>query len=193
MERRRELTPAGQRVLEAAADLFYGQGIHAVGVAAVAEAAGVTKKTLYECFGSKASLVAAYLQARHDRWWQHLEQCLATASSPRVLAVFDAQDHPALQITRGCAFLNGAAELPSDHPGTAIIRAHKQAVRRRIEELVVEDRRDIANPARIAEHLYLLLEGAVSQVGIEANTSPIDRARVIAADVLGPQGHERTS
>lgn len=183
-EGRRQLTPAGRRVLEAAGELFYSQGINAVGVAAVADAAGVTKKTLYECFGSKASLVAAYLQARHERWWQHLDHCLATAPAPRVLAVFDAQVHPALQVTRGCAFLNGAAELPSDHPGAAVIRAHKRALRQRIEQLVLDDGTEVTDPAQLAEHLYLLVEGAVSQVGIESNTDPIDRAKAIATDLL---------
>jgi AcrR family transcriptional regulator len=180
------LTPAGQRLLEAAGDLFYRRGINSVGVAAVAEAAGVTKKTLYECFGSKDNLVAAYLRARHDRWWQHLEQCLAGATAPRVLAVFDAQDHPSLQTARGCAFLNGAAELPADHPAVAVIRAHKQALRERMEDLLVQDHPHVRNPGRLAEHLYLLVEGALSQVALESDVSPLGRARDIAAGLLPP-------
>ncbi|SDS22609.1 TetR/AcrR family transcriptional regulator [Actinopolymorpha singaporensis] len=68
----RELTPAGRRILDAASALFYDQGIHAVGVDAVARAAGVTKKTLYDCFGSKDVLVACYLRARDERWREWL-------------------------------------------------------------------------------------------------------------------------
>jgi AcrR family transcriptional regulator len=56
------LTPAARRILDAAAGLFYAQGIHAVGVEAIAAAAHVTKKTLYDRFGSKEALIAAYLE-----------------------------------------------------------------------------------------------------------------------------------
>ena len=54
-------TPAGRVLLERASELFYAEGITAVGVAGIAEAAGVTKKTLYDCFGSKAARLATAL------------------------------------------------------------------------------------------------------------------------------------
>ena len=114
------MTPAGQRVLAAASELFYRQGITAVGVATIADAAGVTKKTLYDCFGSKEALIVAYLQNRHETWWAYLEQRLQTAKAPRVVVVYKAYlSHPGLGHDRGCAFLNGAAELPRDHPAPA--------------------------------------------------------------------------
>ena len=61
------LTPAAARVLEVASRLFYERGIHAVGVDAIAEAAGVTKKTIYDRFRSKDNLIAAYLERRDRR------------------------------------------------------------------------------------------------------------------------------
>ena len=87
------LTPGGRRVLDAASQLFYERGIHAVGVDTIAEAAGVTKKTLYDRFGSKEALVVAYLQHRDARWREHVAQQLALVPEPgidRVLAIFDA-------------------------------------------------------------------------------------------------------
>lgn len=176
------LTPAGERVLDTAGALFYRDGIHPVGVALIAETAGVTKKTLYDCFGSKDALVARYLDRRHRRWWVHLEDCVSRAGNPRALAVYDAYlGHAGLDTSRGCAFLNAAAELPGDHPGREIIREHKRAVRRRLDELLAEDLPD-ATPAEVAEvgeTLYLVLEGATAQLGLPDRTH-LDHARRIA-------------
>src|ERR1044072_3402306 len=87
------LTPAARRVLDAAAELFYGQGINAVGVDLIARHAGVTKKTLYERFGSKEALVAAYLRERDERWraWltAEVDQFPRQDPAARVLATFD--------------------------------------------------------------------------------------------------------
>ena len=84
-------TVAGERVLDAASDLFYRHGIRAVGVDLVAEVAGTTKKTLYDRFGSKDELVARYLRRRALRWEAFLSARLRESAGPdRALAVFDA-------------------------------------------------------------------------------------------------------
>ncbi|WP_410654938.1 TetR/AcrR family transcriptional regulator [Amycolatopsis sp. lyj-112] len=179
------LTPAGERVLSAASELFYRNGLNAVGVAAVAEAAGVTKKTLYACFGSKTELTIAYLRRRHDVWWAYLEQQLAEAGAPRALVVFDAYiDHPRLGSDRGCAFLNAAAELPAGHPGLDVIRRHKAAVRAKFTELLREDVPQAGEPERLAEQLFLLLEGAVAHTGIDGDAHRVTLAREIAEILL---------
>ena len=83
------LTPRAQRILDVASTLFYERGIHAVGVDTIAEAAGVTKRTLYDRFGSKESLVVAYLRQREEKWRkvlnEHLDKAclLYTSPSPR--------------------------------------------------------------------------------------------------------------
>ncbi|MEJ2866263.1 TetR/AcrR family transcriptional regulator [Actinomycetospora sp. OC33-EN08] len=164
-------TPAGRRVLDTASELFYAHGITAVGVAGIAEAAGVTKKTLYDSFGSKAALVTAYLQRRHDRWWAYLQERLAV--SPGVGTVFDTYlAHPDFSTARGCAFQHAAAELPPDHPGFAVIRAHKEAVRGELERLT-------GDPDR-AEYLFLLLEGAVARRAFEGTPDALERAKALA-------------
>ncbi len=66
--RRVRMTPGARRVLEAAERLFYEHGIHAVGVDLIAAEAGVTKKTLYDRFGSKEQIVVEYLAGRDERW-----------------------------------------------------------------------------------------------------------------------------
>lgn len=88
----RPLTPAGRRIATAAEELFYERGITGVGVDLIAEHSGVTKRTLYNQFGSKDHLVAVYL-AERDRRWRFLVQATVDAcATPRdaVLAPFEA-------------------------------------------------------------------------------------------------------
>src|SRR5258707_15523612 len=69
--------PPRARILAAAGDLFYRHGIRAVGVEAIAEAAGTNKMTLYRHFDSKDELVAEYLRQSAlgaDACWEHLER-----------------------------------------------------------------------------------------------------------------------
>ncbi|WP_343063834.1 TetR/AcrR family transcriptional regulator [Haloechinothrix aidingensis] len=187
MAERNEMTEAGRSLLSAASELFYREGINAVGVAAIADAAGVTKKTLYDCYGSKARLVAAYLEDRHERWWAYLQQRLAEATSPRTLVLYRVYlDHPALDLSRGCGFLNGAAELPAGHPGFAVIREHKSAVRRLLTDLVAEDRPDDPDPRTMSEQLFLLLEGAVAHRAVDGDTHLLHSAERIAEALLVP-------
>lgn len=181
-ERATPMTPGARRILDAASHLFYERGIHAVGVDAIAAASGVTKRTLYDRFGSKEALVSAYLERRDASWWARWEQRLATAPSPRALTVFDAYREDADSSGRGCAFLNAAAELPEGHPALPVIRAHKRRVRQRIEELVGEDSPGAA--ASLADHLFLLAEGAVAQQAVDGDTDRLLRARALAADLL---------
>ncbi|HLV04472.1 MAG TPA: TetR/AcrR family transcriptional regulator [Actinomycetaceae bacterium] len=178
-----DLTPGARQILEVASELFYDHGIHAVGVDTIAAESGVTKRTLYNNFGSKDSLVTSYLQNRHSGWWQHLQDRLADAAPPRALTVFDvyAEDSPA--ITRGCAFLNAAAEIPPDHPAYAVIRYHKQSIEEQLCVLIAEDFPAAADPQRLARHLFLLLEGAFAHQGISGHGLMM-KAREIAADLL---------
>src|SRR5690625_3879209 len=87
------LTPAARAILDAAGDLFYDRGINAVGVDTVAAAAGTTKKTLYDQFGSKAALAVAYLSERDLNYRAWVELSVGQHSgTERILAVFDALD-----------------------------------------------------------------------------------------------------
>lgn len=180
-----DLTPGAQRILEVASDLFYRHGIHAVGVDTIAAESGITKRTLYDRFGSKDNLVAVYLKARHAAWWGRLEQRLAEAAAPRTLAVFDAYAQDPLPSDRGCAFLNAAGELPPDHPAQPVIRAHKRAVRALLADLVREDRPGLVEPDGTADELFLLLEGSVAHRGIDEGSTLTVRARERVARLLG--------
>lgn len=183
-----DLTPGAARLLGVASELFYEDGIHAVGVDTIAAESGVTKRTLYDRFGSKDNLVAAYLQARHAAWWARVEERLAEAPAPRVLAVFDAYELDAEPSHRGCAFLNAAGELPAEHPGYRVVRAHKQAVRRLLANLLREDHPWIEDPETVADHVFLLLEGAVAHRGVDGDDHLQTAARDLAARLVREPG-----
>lgn len=185
---RDSLTPSALRILEVASELLYQNGIHATGVDAIAAASGVTKRTLYDRFGSKEQLVAAYLRSRHERWWAYLQDQLTAADGSRVLALFDAYagdgGHPT---DRGCAFLNAAAELAPQHEGYAVIQQHKTELKRQLATLVLQDHPALPDPHKVVDHLYLLLEGAIAHRGIDGGPHLLHRAADIAQDLLQPQ------
>ncbi|WP_146341558.1 TetR/AcrR family transcriptional regulator [Nesterenkonia sp. NBAIMH1] len=177
------LTPGARTILDIASQLFYEQGIHSVGVDTIAAEARVTKPILYKNFGNKDGLIAAYLQNRHQCWWPELEAAIGKADSPRALALFDVYMQDAKTITRGCAYLNAAAELPADHPAYPMIRRHKHAVCERLRELIEEDLPETPNVQRLADHLFLLAEGAFAHHRIYGG-SLLSEAREIAAGLL---------
>jgi AcrR family transcriptional regulator len=179
-------TPKARAVLDAASALFYAHGIHAVGVDAIAERAGVTKKTLYDRFGSKDRLVAEYLAARDARWRARLDERLAAAGpdpSARVRAVFDAAGAWARdEGTRGCAMVNAHAELPEDHLAHAVMAEQKAWTRSLFVGLAAEA--GAADADALGEQLLLLHEGAVAMAGVHALDDPFARAATAAAALL---------
>ncbi|WP_326573642.1 TetR/AcrR family transcriptional regulator [Streptomyces sp. NBC_00481] len=187
----RRRRPARERLLEAAARRFYADGVTATGIDTITAEAGVAKMSLYNNFSSKADLVRAYLDARHEEWLGLYRTRLERAEGPRagVLAVFDAYaDHAAFAYEhgfRGCGLLNAAAELPVGDEGRVVVRAHKEEVERliagHVEELV-SGRPDEAGA--LAEHLSFLLEGAMARAGLEGDGARVRHARAMAAALL---------
>ena len=179
---------AREKLLKAAARLFYADGIAATGIDTITAEAQVAKMSLYNNFASKDELVVAYLNARHAEWLKLLTGRTAQADDPRqrVLAVFDAYlDHAELSRGhgfRGCGLLNGAAELPLAHPGREVVRSHKRQVARILAERCALA--GVADPERLGEHLFLLAEGAVASAGVEENPLPLRQARGLAQRLL---------
>lgn len=175
-------------MLEVAGKLFYANGIHAVGVDSIAAAAGVTKKTLYDRFGSKEALVAQYLSARDERWRAHVrsvvERSARTAPARRPLLVFDAlAGWMATENPRGCAFVNAHAELPDGaHPGRDVIRAQKEWMLGYLRSLVEAAR--LRNPARLSESLFVLLEGATVAASLDVVPDAVTGAKRVAKQLL---------
>ncbi|WP_333778237.1 TetR/AcrR family transcriptional regulator [Streptomyces sp. IBSBF 3136] len=183
--------PARERLLAAAARRFYADGVAATGIDTITAEAGVAKMSLYNNFSSKAELVRAYLDARHEEWLGLYRARLERAPGPRegVLAVFDAYaDHAEFAYERGfrgCGLLNAAAELPAGDEGRAVVRAHKEEVEGLIAGHLAELLPDRPGEARAtAEHLAFLLEGAMARAGLEGDGDRVRHARSIAVALL---------
>src|SRR5262249_24037760 len=160
---RTEGIPPRQRILAVAADLFYRHGIRAVGVEAIAEAAGTNKMTLYRHFASKDELVAEYLPclaAKTSAAWDKMAaQHLGDPRAQSRAWLEDMANHVESGDQRGCPLANAAVELPEkDHPARRVIEAFKTAQRNRIIQLCAAG--DLAQPELLADELFLLLEGA---------------------------------
>lgn len=185
-------TPARDRLLRAAAEEFYASGVAATGIDTIIASAGVAKGSLYNNFASKDALVASYLADRHEEWLGLYETRLAQTESPaeRVLAVFDAYaDHANSGYRegwRGCGLLNAAAELPVGHPGRLAVRAHKDEV----EEILRTHLAGLTTePAPVAAHLSLLLEGSMAKSGLEGSDAWVQTARSLAEAILAALTH----
>ncbi len=162
-DRRGSSPPPRERILAAARELFYRRGIHAVGVEAIAEAAGTNKMTLYRHFASKDVLVAACLSEltqEFDVAWDAIAAAHVGDPEGQLLAwlrhMCEFKEHEA---ERGCALANAAVELPDkDHPARLVIRGFKTALRERLICLCRDAR--LAEPERLADEVFLIIEGA---------------------------------
>jgi AcrR family transcriptional regulator len=155
--------PPRERLLAVAADLFYRHGIRAVGVEAIAEAAGTNKMTLYRHFPSKDELVAEYLRqaAREaNHCWHAYERSHPGDPLAQIRAwLAEMADHLANTGERGCALANAAVELPDKaHPARRVIEEYKIAQRNRLIDLCRGA--GLSDPEMLADELHLLLEGA---------------------------------
>jgi AcrR family transcriptional regulator len=166
---------AADRIRASARDLFYSQGIRAVGVDEIVTRAGVTKPSLYRSFASKDDLACDYLRGYADLFWSRFD--LAVAGRP---------DDPKGQLTaffqglaarlrepgyRGCALSNAAVEYPQEtHPARAEAVAFKTAVRARF--LGKAQAMGVREPQKLADSLLLLVEGAFNNVQIFGPDGP---------------------
>jgi len=182
-------TSARERLLDAAARLFYARGIEATGINSITAAAGVAKMSLYNNFASKDDLVSAYIDARHQEWLGLYAARVsgATTAAERIAAVFDAYiDHAELGYEhgfRGCGLLNAAAELPVGAAGRDAVRRHKEQV----ELILVSHLTELtpaANATTLAEHCSFLLEGAMARAGLEGSSTRLVHARALAGSLV---------
>ncbi|AWH92882.1 TetR/AcrR family transcriptional regulator [Dietzia lutea] len=177
-----DTTAVGERILAAASELFYLHGITATGVELIAERAHTTKRTLYQRFGSKEGLVAAYLRRRAHLWQVELHEKLKDAASAsasgRLDVVFSAAIDRAASATRGCAFVNAWAECgPADTESARLIVGEK----RWMADLFT----GIAGDAGKGRVIHMLYEGAQIRSTILGDDTALPQARDQAEVVLG--------
>jgi AcrR family transcriptional regulator len=154
---------ARERILATASELFYREGIRAVGVDTVVERSGVSKTSLYRLFDSKDALIAAFAAEKDQlfwTWWDGVEE--QHAGDPRALleallsGIAEKIGRPAY---RGCPFLNLATEFPDqNHPGRVIARDNKEDMRARLATVVAK--LGVRDPNRTASQIALIINGA---------------------------------
>lgn len=181
-------TPTRERIISAASKLFYSEGVRAVGVDAVAEKAGVTKRTLYYHFTSKDELVAAYLEGRDQPNIELFKQWFAAAKgsvAAKVQAIFNnvAQSarHPKW---KGCGFLRTSAELANmpGHPAMRIGAAHKKKFEDWLRATFEAER--LADAPLLARQIMLLLDGSFSVVLLQRDPTYMETAGQAAFSLI---------
>lgn len=176
---------ARDKLLDAANELFYAEGVQTVGIDRIIERAGVAKASLYNTFGSKDELVKAYLQSRHAGTTDRLRSAVASRSDPvqRLLAPFDLQAELFRQKDfHGCAFMSAAAEAPRG----GVIEQATDEFRADIRSLFTHlaDEAGAPDPAILGSQLQLIYDGAIIAAQMDRDPSAAVRARAAAETLV---------
>jgi AcrR family transcriptional regulator len=179
---------AQEHLLRAANELFYREGVRAVGVDAVVERAGVNKMSLYRQFSSKDDLVVAWLEQADREFFERFERNIAKHPGNAVERLnqyfADLAQRASATDYRGCPFVNVSAEFPdASHPARLCVSRNKEKLVARLNELAAQA--GAREPAALADALALLIEGiyAASQT-YGPGCGPIAAAPVVAAQLI---------
>jgi AcrR family transcriptional regulator len=179
-----------ERIVAAAARLFYNEGIRAASVDAIAEKAGVTKKTLYYHFESKDELIAAYLGSRdqptldlYARWFE----TTPGSAADKIRGMFAEFARSANTAKwKGCGFQRTAAELANapGHPALKAGAAHKKRFEAWLAGALTHAGTD--NAAETARSIIVLLDGAAAVMLVHRDPAYVENAGAVAAALIKP-------
>ena len=175
------------RILDAAARCFYRDGIWASGVDTLAAEAGVSKRTLYNHFGSKDGVIAAYLRQREEHWQAKLQAVWAEIGADpidQVVAYVRAYARPVQpEVFRGSAFINAAAELADEwSESLSVIQHSLDRIEAGIDTILSRAGYDDAGV--LARQALYLLEGAVAVGGARRDAGALDDAEQMIRNLL---------
>ena len=176
---------ARERLLDAANELFYAEGINTVGIDRVIERAGVAKASLYDTFGSKEELIRAYLAERDAARRARIEAAIARHEGPRekILAVFDylagAMARPDF---KGCYFQRANAELKATSPGRTVCSEGRAWTLALFTGLAKEA--GARHPKKLGEQLVILYDGALVSAAMDGDTRAAANAKAVAAAMV---------
>jgi AcrR family transcriptional regulator len=176
---------AKQRILEAADELFYNEGIHTVGIDRVIARAGVAKGSLYYSFKGKDDLIREYLANRHGKWADLVAIGVNAQTDPRerILAVYDVLGALfARPDYRGCAFINATAEAAPDSVEAQAGAAFRVWVHTLFLDLATATA--APDPQQLADTLVLLYDGAVANAQMDKTPAAAHTARRAAELIL---------
>lgn len=178
---------AADRIRKTAREMFYRDGIRAVGVDAIVTQAGVTKPSLYRSFSSKDELAATYLRDYDAEFWARFNAaCDAHPGDPRaqLLDYLSGLSKRAVRSGyRGCGLTNAAVEYPEpEHPARAVAVEHKLELRRRLNEMAAG--MGAGDPEALADGLLLLIEGAFVSSQLFGEGGPAGRVAEMADKLI---------
>lgn len=179
-----------RRILAAAADLFYGDGIRATSLDAIAARAKVTKRTLYYHFRSKDDLIAAYLAAADEPTLVRYAAWVDAGDGPlakQIVGVFDKLGRIAAKKQwKGCGFLRAAAEFAATpgHPALKMGSRHKQRFEAWLTSRIAAA--GLSRPALRARQVMVLIDGAVTELLLHRDAAYAEAAALAAEQLLKP-------
>jgi AcrR family transcriptional regulator len=183
------------RIRQTARELFYRQGIRAVGVDEIVTRAGVTKPSLYRGFSSKDELAAAYLRDFDGQFWKRFEAAVAAhPGDPRaqIRAYLEGLAKRATKAGyRGCGLTNACIEYPeAGHPARLVAEENKRALRQRLTEMAAA--MGAAEPEVLGDGLLLLIEGAFASGQLFGEQGPARSVAVIADKLIAEMTPRRS-
>ena len=180
-------TSARERLLAAADELFYENGINLVGIDRVIERAGVAKASLYDCFGSKEELIRAYLKERAEKRQARIVERLAGLATPqeKILGIFDLLGEIVNGSNyRGCVFQRTSAEAGTSSAIKGTCDEPRAWLLSQFTELARQT--NAADPELLGRQLVLLYDGATVAASVDGDRNAPQAARAMAAQMIRP-------
>ncbi|MBC2922084.1 MULTISPECIES: TetR/AcrR family transcriptional regulator [Staphylococcus] len=177
---------AKERILNAAEELFYNEGIQSVGIDRIVKESHVALNTFYRYFTSKDKLIEAYLKNRDIKWMNWLNDFINQEDEPikKILLIFDALGQWFNEDKyRGCAFINASGELGSTKPFIYdISKMHKENLYNEIYQILTAT--NIEHEEKTAKKMMILTEGAIVQSYVIGDKEAATNAKEIAKSIL---------
>jgi AcrR family transcriptional regulator len=185
-ERTLDRASARERLLAAATELFYREGVRSVGIDRVIERAGVAKGSLYNTFGSKEELIRAYLEGRHTRTRERMARELAArfrTPRERLVGVFEVQGMAFTEPDfRGCAFVGASAQSERGGAVEQVSEEYRTWVRSLFLDLAYAA--EAPDPETLARQLVLLYDGAGISAWMDHDPGAAKAAAAVAATLV---------
>jgi AcrR family transcriptional regulator len=176
---------ARQRLLDAADELFYREGVHRVPIDRVIEKAGVPADTLLEAFGSADELIRTYLRARHTRLQDAVTRALPSYRTPRdrLLGIFEIQGQSFVEPGyRGCALVTASAEALPGEVVMEVATEYRDWINNLFLDLAFAA--EVLHPEELAEQLVVLFDGAAVSAWMDSRPSTVNTSRAIAEALI---------
>lgn len=171
--------------MDAAGELFYREGLHAITADRVADQAGLTKPTIYNLFGSKDALVFETLQRRGEQIRQHIERRVAGHDEPEEKLMAVLLVHAEMLTSEGfhgCPLVIAAVQAPESAQARELANAHKAWLHGLLAHCA--KRAGLKSPDMLASSLVLILEGAAAMSAVQPPETVARHARAASRALI---------